>query len=161
MIDLDDAVDGVDRAYRERLQAFIDSEKSSTASVRWFTQLHPDYSRAQLRVVLPSRPLLRARIVLLAHRYFSPRKYSFSLLLGRERIVGLDIGPKRSHQNRLMRQSVGTTHWQYYPCTVVIPDSRDLLHRMWLDEFCRRCNIAWSGKYASPPHGHEQLRLWL
>ena len=90
-------------------------------------------------------------LILAAHLYRLPRKYSFTLLLGSERVFSLDVNPARMHNNRAARVRVECTHWTKWPCEEVEPDDRDLVHKQWFHEFCARGGIAFTGSYESPP----------
>lgn len=162
MIDIEQGATEVEREYRRALNEFLSAPKQCTTPLRWRGgKNHPDYALGQLRIIHPHSPRIRARIVLLSHVYYEPRKYSFSLLHGTTRIVSLDVEPRRNHTNLIRKNTISSTHWSYYPCDVVIPDTRSLSHRSWLDEFCIRCNITLLGSYSMPLHDKEQLKLGL
>lgn len=96
---------GTDR-FGEIVTAFLAASKTSARRMSWRSgSTHSDYSRAQIRVTCEAMPRIRARVVMLSHTYMYPRKYSFSLLLGRTRVASLDINPNRSHRNFL--QGIG------------------------------------------------------
>ena len=142
--------------------AFLAAHKTSVARMSWRGgATHPDNARAQIRVVCPSMPRNRARVVMASHTYLYPRKYTFALLLGRTRIASLDINPRRNHKNALQRLPVSSTHWSFYPCDTVAPDERSFVHSIWLDEFCKKCNIEFRAPYEKPPHSYEQRRLGI
>lgn len=162
MVDVDGAATEIEREYRRALADFLNSPKQCAAQMRWRgSKNRSDYFIAQLRVTHANSPRIRARIMLHSHVYFEPRKYSFSLLYGLQRIVSLNIYPRRGHTNLLQRRTIRSTHWSYYPLSDVIPDDRSLSHRNWLDKFCEKCNIIFSGSYSSPVHDEEQLRFLL
>lgn len=123
---------GLDR-FGEIVATFLAAPKSSARRMSWRSGItHSDYSRAQLKVTCEAMPRIRARVIMLAHTHLHPRKYSFTLLLGRTRIASLDTNPKRGHKNALQKLSIISTHWSFYPCDTVIPDDRTLVHAIWL-----------------------------
>lgn len=149
--------------FTDIVQSYLAAPKRCTARMSWREgSQHKDYTRAQLRVLCPTMPRVRGRIVLLSHKYYYPRKYSFTLLFNTVRIASLDIGPRRSHRNALGHNSVQCTHWSFYPCDTVVLDSRDLAHGLWLAEFLKACNIELRSRYERPVHDVEQpeLPLW-
>lgn len=149
--------------FADIVDAYLKAPKICAARMGWReNRQHKDYVRAQLRVLCPAMPRVRGRVVLLAHKYFFPRKYSFTLLFKSTRIVSLDIGPRRGHRNILNRVSVQSTHWAFFPCDVVLPDERERAHGLWLAEFFERCKIDFRSRYERPVHDVEQpeLPLW-
>jgi hypothetical protein len=164
VISLDDATDEVDRRFRLSMREFLETPKDCRRDLVW--RLHKsrrDYALTYLPVHHGLIWRRKARIMLMAHTFFEPRKYSFSLLFGNIRIVSLDIDPARPHKNRnlLRKPSVLSTHWSYYPCVTVTPDIRNMSHREWFDVFLKVCNIKCSAAYDRPPHDREQMSLNL
>jgi hypothetical protein len=148
-------------AFADIVQRFIAAEKEIPSRLKWRDgEKHPDYSVAVLRIACPEFARFKARIVLTSHIYFDPRKYTFALLLGRERVLALDVGPRRAHKN-LFNKSVSCTHWHYYPSDQAIPDDRVLSHYVWLDLFFKKCNVIYEKGYAQPMHDKEQMSLAL
>ena len=148
-------------ASAEIVQRFVAAEKEITSRLKWRDgATHPDYSVAVLRIACPEFGRIKARIVLTSHIYFMPRKYTFVLLLGRDRVVALDVGPRRAHKN-LFNRSVSCTHWHYYPANEAIPDDRVLSHYVWLDLFLKKCNVVFDKGYSQPVHDKEQMSLAL
>lgn len=129
--------------------------------IRWRGKGRRDYVEARLGVGVIGRPEVQGRLILLAHRYRVPPKYTFALIYRSECILRLDIEPGRSHINALTLEMVADTHWQSIPdLSNAVPDRRRLIHRAWLNEFLKRSEIRAIYSYRPPPHG-EQLLLPL
>ena len=140
------------------------AEKVIQEGIRWQHAPHTDTAKCALPVYVPLRPSFSSRLALTAHVSRIPLKYGFTLLLGSMRVCGLDVNPGRSHTNFRTgkRETIWETHWQSWPeIDHVEADDRELTHRQWLREFCRKNRIAFTGGYRAPPHyGGEQLRLF-
>lgn len=78
---------------------FMASDKLANARIRWLLALNTDTAKAQFIVTVPSRPAFSVKVHMAAHVHREPLKYSFSLLLGSHRVLGLDVNPGRSHVN--------------------------------------------------------------
>lgn len=140
--------------------AILSADKRIIGSVSWKSVNRADYSTASLRVVCPSHPKAVLRLVLTVQRRHLPQKAVFALLLGGERIISLDVEPRRWHKNRRTLGSVGVTHWHTWPCDQAEPDNRKMAHRAWFVEFLRRSNMSFTGRYRKPPYEPEQLRFF-
>lgn len=127
-------------------------------SIDWSYKKHDDYATCALAVFAPQKPAFRLRLVLTAHIRRLPRKCAFALILG-ERIFALDVNPGMIHSNRNGSGKVACTHWTTWPCQIVEPDSRDLIHVQWWVKFLERANISFFGKYERPPYVPEQMDL--
>jgi hypothetical protein len=142
---------------------FIVADKAAGGRIQWVLEPNTDTAKAQILVVVPSRPTFAAKMHLTAHAHREPRKYGFSLILANSyRVLGLDVNPGRSHINftDLGNAAVRCTHWQPWPNDIADPDDRDQLHQQWFREFCKRAKISFTGTYRAPPHlGGQQLRL--
>ncbi len=140
------------------------AEKAVQEGIRWHVLPHQDTAKCSAVVVVPSRPSFDSRLCMAAHVHRIPYKYSFSILLGSERVAGLDINPGRSHLNMRngKRESVQETHWQTWPeMDHAEIDVRDMDHRAWMRQFFKEHKISFQGAYKGPPHyGGEQLRLF-
>jgi hypothetical protein len=109
-------------------------------------------------VGVPGSRTLVGILYMTAHVVRLPPKYGFSLTLRGKRIVGLDVGPARTHRNLLSPSPVGTTHWQRWPNMEAIPDNREQNFIAWFQDFLRLCNITVTFEIPTPPRG-IQLRL--
>lgn len=141
---------------------FIAADKAANGSIRWVLEPHTDTAKANVLVVVPTMPILAAKLHLTANVRREPFKYGFALILAGRRILGLDVNPALAHINftDLGKASVDCTHWQPWPDHSAEPDERELSHQQWFREFCRRAKIRFTGSYRSPPHfGGQQLRL--
>lgn len=148
-------------AFAALVSQFLPAPKLCKASVRWRPKGNrDDYFHSVLRIEHGLGRHFKARVILLSHTYFEPRKYSFALLLNNRRVYSLDTEPRSSHRN-LLTGSVKCTHWSIYPCDTAIPDNRQQTHIMWLDEFFKKCNITHSGYYTPPVHDKVQWELGL
>jgi len=97
---------------------------------------------------------------LAAHTYREPKKYSFSVIYQRRRVLGLDVEPGISHFNASTLTSVLATHWQEWPDMEAIEDARKIVYSQWLDAFLRRAKIQRPLRRPMPPFG-VQLGLTL
>jgi hypothetical protein len=142
---------------------FIAAEKVAAGHIQWVLEPNTDTAKAQVIVVVPTKPTFAAKMHLAAHVHREPLKYGFSLILANSyRVLGLDVNPGRSHVNftDLGKASVRTTHWQRWPNDIAETDDRAMSHQQWLREFCKRSRIKFTGSYRSPPYlGGQQLRL--
>jgi hypothetical protein len=137
---------------------FLAAEKVAHARPRWRTKGHREYAAAQMVVGVPGAPRPVGILFMTAHTWRLPPKYSFSLTLRGKRIVGLDVGPARSHRNLLSADSIGSTHWQRWPNMEAEPDDREQNFIAWFLDFLRLCNITITFDMPAPPRGF-QLRL--
>lgn len=144
--------------FEELVAEFLARKKAAVRAPRWRIQHHPDYAALSIPVMADDAPHLRGRVVVTAHRLMMPPKYCFSLLFRRERVLALDVNPRRSHRNLLVRASVSVTHWQRWPDMEAEPDDRDLPFRVWLHTFLVSANVICNFRVSSPPRG-EQLEL--
>lgn len=137
---------------------FLAAEKTAHVRPRWRRKGHPEYASAQMVVGVPGSRRLVGFLYMTAHAVRLPPKYGFSLTLRGKRIVGLDVGPARTHRNLLSPGHVGTAHWQRWPKMDAEPDSRDQNFTSWFLDFLRVCNIRVTFDVPPPPRG-VQLRL--
>ena len=145
----------------DRIEQFLTAEKQISQRVRWTTKGRADHAEARAAVILrKGRILVRGKLVIVAHRTLEPPKYGFSLLFEGERILALDVNPRRSHRNILTGKSVVQTHWQSYPFMEAEPDVREWRFQEWLGAFLHRAKIVSAHAIPSPPKG-EQLELEL
>jgi hypothetical protein len=139
---------------------FLEAGKYVRGKVRWVQKPHSDYRQAALQVVTPSAPEFNARLVMTAHIHRIPQKSSFTLLLGSQKALRLDVEPGSTHFDPVSLVSVSGTHWQPWPGDRAIPDTRKFNHFGWLSKFLKKANIKWEARYVSPPHvSGEQLRF--
>lgn len=139
------------------------AEKVIEGKIQWKHGLYTETAKAVLIVIVPERPSFSARLYLTAHVSRLPEKYGFSMLLGSERVAGLDVNPGRGHANFKLgkRETVWDTHWQMWPDKEAVVDNRTLLHSQWFRAFCQRCRIISRIEYKPPPHfGGEQPSLF-
>jgi hypothetical protein len=139
---------------------FLAAEKVAAVRPRWATARHADYAEAKMRIGVSISRVLAGRVILAAHRTNWPPKYCFSLLFRGERILGLDVGPRRFHKNLLAPASIGGTHWQRWPGMEAEPDVRDLPFAQWLRIFLKEAKVSTTFGLLSPPRG-VQMRLPL
>jgi hypothetical protein len=139
---------------------FLAAEKLAIVRPRWAIAQHPDYAEFKMRVGVANSRILAGRVILAAHRTNWPPKYCFSLLFRGQRILGLDVGPRRFHKNLFAPTSVSGTHWQFWPRMEAKPDVRDLSFAEWLRIFLREAKVSTSFVVLSPPRG-VQMRLPL
>jgi hypothetical protein len=142
-------------AFDLRVEEFLKSEKVAQRRLRW-TGRRLDVVKAGTLIAVVGRPALQGRLELSAHRFRIPNKYSFSIIFRNERVFALDVEPGLSHTNFISLEKIIGTHWQCWPFQEATPDSRNLLHRAWLDEFLKRANIRYPFRYRSPPFGTDQ-----
>lgn len=146
-------------SYAERIAEFLAAEKVALNPIRWRTRNHPDYTEALIRLRTEGITKPRGYALLASHIYLEPRKYKFALFFGTERVLALDVEPRRSHRLTLSRHSISCTHWHEYGHEEEL-ESRFLPHREWLEEFWKRARIAYGRPYVSPIHDRVQLKLW-
>jgi hypothetical protein len=138
------------------------AEKVAASRIRWTLELNRDTAKAKVPLIVPSRPSFSASLNLGANVHKTPPKYEFSILLGGDRVAGLDINPSGSHYNFVdgTRESVRITHWHTWPETNVETDKRTLTFTRWLRAFCERYKVQLNGFDAPPHYGGEQGRLF-
>ena len=142
------------------IEVFLAAKKAASESIRWSPKDHPDYHECSIPMITEDFPHFNARLVLSAHTSRLPRKYGFTLLLGGEKALRLDVNPGSSHFDPVTLTAVSDTHWQPWPGTRAIKDSRDLNHLGWFNKFLTKARIEYSGVYVAPPFtGGQQLRL--
>ena len=146
------------RTFDDAVKEFLSVEKVVERQFRWYTKRHSSYSEAQSRLIVMGRGDLYGRFILTSHKTRNPQKYGFSVIFRTHRIFSLDVEPGHYHYNVTNLESIYGTHWQRWPNTEVIPDSRELTHRQWLDEFIKEAHIQHEFPYRPPPFG-EQLGL--
>jgi hypothetical protein len=111
--------------FGELVAEFLAAEKRVVRQPRWRTGRHPDYAELSLAVEVKGKSHLKGRVVVAAHRKMRPPKDCFSLLFRRERLLALDVNPRRFHRNLLTGESVSVMHWQRWPAMEAEPDDRD------------------------------------
>ena len=96
------------------------------------------------------------------HATREPRKFSFMLFLNGERFFALDVNPGGTHRNILTGESISGTHWHKAPTMDATPDTRDLNHIGWSNEFCKVTNLTLVQGYSAPNFKEEdkQQDLW-
>lgn len=121
-----------------------------------------DTAKAVVPLVVPTRPSFSASFHLGANVHRIPEKYEFSILLGGQRVAGLDVNPNGIHINFATgkRDGVRITHWHCWPSVDVEPDPRDQRFKPWLNAFCRRFKVTLNGSDTPPHYGGEQMRLF-
>lgn len=148
--------------FSARVAAFLSAEKAALRRYRWRSKTNGEYGEAKAVVDLiridTRRPV--GRLIMTAHRYRQPRKYSFVLMYCNERILGLDVDPARTHTNLGDLRVVHGSHWHTWPCTEAEPEARIMGHRQWFDAFLKRAHIRYPYPYDPPKHG-LQLKLPL
>jgi hypothetical protein len=135
----------------ELIAEFLATEKSVVRRPRWRTGRHPDYGSLSLLVEVNGKRHLRGRVIVAAHRKMLPPKYCLSLLFRRERLLGLDVNPRRFHRNLLAGGSVSVTHWQRWPAMEAEPDDRERPFAVWLHEFLVCARVMCNYRIAPPP----------
>ena len=141
---------------------FLAAEKVAATRLKFPLVLDTNSAKAQTTVIVPSRPTITAAFVIVAHVETLPEKYAFSLLLGGERVAGLDVNPTAGHVNygSGRKVNVAVTHWHKWPSRDVEPDLRNRRFRSWLDNFCKVNLIDLSPGCDTPPHyGGMQPRM--
>ncbi len=133
---------------------FLAAEKVATKRFRW-TGKRVDWATAGSPLVVDGRPDLSGRLVIGAHLYRRPSKYSFVLLFRRERVFGLDVDPGLSHTNTKTLQVVFGTHWQQWPSMDAVADSRSMIYQRWLEDFLNRSRISLRLPPVAPPVGAQ------
>ena len=142
------------RRFDALVAEFLAAEKVATRRFRW-TGRRVDWATAGSLVVVEGRPDLSGRLVIGAHLYRRPPKYSFSLLFRHERVFGLDVDPGISHTNTRTLEVVFGTHWQQWPYMDAVADSRTLIYQRWLEEFLIRSRISLRIPPVAPPVGAQ------
>jgi hypothetical protein len=147
-------------SYEQRIADFLAADKVAMNRIRWRSRSHPDYSVAYiaLRWAGPRRP--RVRVVLTSHIYFVPGKHTFTMFFGTERVLALDVDPRRSHKSIFTKKSFNCTHWHAFGRDEEL-DDRSLTHKEWLDEFWARARISYELPYEAPIRDKLQLKLRL
>jgi hypothetical protein len=149
----------VKSAYEQRIAEFLIAPKVALNRIRWRSRNHPDYMAALIRLKTDGFPKPPGFVVLASHIYFEPPKYSFTLFFGSERVLALDVAPRRLHRLTLRKISINCTHWHIFGSEEEL-ESRSLRHREWLDEFWKRARITYVLPYIAPFHDKVQLKLW-
>ena len=140
--------------------AYLAETKSYDGSYKWNSKGNKDYTEVILPLVCHTMPEINGELILTAHRTRIPQKFSFTLLVGSDRIAALDVNPGGFHINRKSMELIRETHWQWYPSTgEAVVDNRERLHSEWMAEFCSRAKIELKRPYQPPPHDHVQLEL--
>lgn len=148
-----------DEAEAALISAYLKADKYISGRLKWKDKRREDYSEAKFLVVCPAFPEIDGRLILTAHKTRIPYKFGFSLMAGTTRILALDVNPGMSHYNRKTLTSVFGTHWQVFPDMSAELDERELAHKEWLLEFCKRIHLESRIRYVSPPHLPVQLEL--
>ena len=139
------------RLPKEQVIALIlEDEKTIGRAIRWSKGGRKDYTRCSLPIHCKTWPSLRLYLALTALTHGYPRKSNFTLLLNGERILSLDVEPKRGHTNP-MGTRVHGTHWHCWPCDTAERDDRVLPHQQWFADFLKRARIEFTGRYRVPP----------
>ena len=146
--------------FDDAARQFMTALKIVDRKIRWFKKGHPDYVEGRVAIRVPGRNFLRGEIRIVSHKLRDPKKYSFSVIFRGERLLGLDVEPGRTHYNITDLELVSGTHWQEWPNTDAVPDSRSLGYCRWLDEFLEQATISYPFPCKPPPFG-EQLGLEL
>ena len=136
----------------------LETPKIIQDSMRWSDKGHPDHVHCNMPVFAPEKPQFRLRLTMTAHVRRLPRKCSFLLIMG-ERIFALDVNPGMIHNNKQAGEKVDATHWTTWPCEVVEPDNRDMVHQQWFGRFLERANINFYGMYERPPYLPDQMDM--
>lgn len=150
-----------DAEFQRVVDDILGRQKVIHESMDWADKAHGDYVTCNMPVVVPEKPQFHLRLTLTAHLLRKPRKCSFILLLGGERIFALDVNPAAIHNNRDASGIVDCSHWTRWPCKKAEPDNRDLLHQQWWNEFLSRSNTDFYGRYDRPPYTAEQRDMFL
>jgi hypothetical protein len=146
--------------FQARLEGFLAAEKVASRRYRWRVKSNKEFIEA--KCVIDVAGLDRSpvgRLIMTAHRFRRPRKYSFCLMYLGTPILRLDTDPARGHTNVLEPLVVRGTHWHTWPCTEAEPDARVMEHKQWFEAFIARARIRYPFPYAPPPLG-LQLDLW-
>ena len=137
--------------FDERVEEFLLNDKQPLDDVRWQSKPRGDYAEARVRLAVVDRPQLSGQLILTAHKYRIPHKFSFAMLFYRERVFALDVEPGMRHLNRDTLQSVYGMHWQRWPSMNAIADTRSLTHYEWFRIFFDKARIVNVNIYAPPP----------
>jgi hypothetical protein len=152
----------LDADFASKVAAFIDLPKSAVRGYRWRGKSHGEYIETRFGVsgMIAGKRRIIGEVILTAHRYRRPAKYSFVLRHRNEAVLRLDVDSGRTHTNPVTLQVVRATHWHVWPCIDAELDDRSLGHQEWFREFLGRAKIDFPFKYLPPPYG-MQLRLAL
>lgn len=135
-------------------------DKQCSGRIRWDGPDKSDYSSWKSPVFYPRRPEVNLQLILIAHKRKLPRKCGFSLLLGGDKLITLDVNPGRWHKNKKLGGSVWQTHWHLWPdIEEAEADGREMPHQHWLQNFLERAHISFSGRYKAPPYEPDQMKL--
>ena len=132
--------------------------KVAARPLQWRARGIDDHIRCHVPIYTKDEPRTRATLFVQAHRVRNPLKASISIILSKERILGLDIEPQRSHRNLLTKKCVSETHWQCWPLMEAEADPRTLEYKDWLLEFLNRAKVEYPFPIIAPYRG-IQLRL--
>ena len=100
--------------FDDDVQRFLASSKTVTRAWRWRCQ-RADFTKAGAPLLVSTENSPTGWLQLAAHTYREPKKYSFSVIFRRTRVLGLDVEPGLSHFNASTLESVRNTHWQEWP----------------------------------------------
>ena len=146
--------------FDEAAAEFLALEKIAEQRLQWRAKGNQDWSQAGSRLIVEGRVDLYGRLILVAHKYRTPEKYSYSLMFRTHRVLALDVEPGHHHLNRSTLEHVRGTHWQTWPDMEAELDSRDFTWVQWLDAFLKRAHIRLAHPYRGPPFGvQRQLGL--
>lgn len=137
------------------------AEKVASSRIRWAHAPYTDTAKAQVPIMVPTRPSFSASLNFGAHVHILPEKYEFSIILSGIRVAALDVNPTTGHYNFFSgkKENVKVTHWHTWPENNVEQDDRTLRFRQWVTVFCKRHRVVLNG-FDTPPHlGGEQMRL--
>ncbi len=138
---------------------FLNAPKVATKRIRWLSAGHPDYAEA--RIGVETKDGRHGFVVLTAHKHREPRKYGFSLIHERERVLGLDVNPGTRYFDSSSLKTIEGTHWNYLGKPHAVQDKSSKSHRSWLDEFFRKAHIDYRHGYVPPPFEGNQPELGL
>ena|ERR1700722_3916027 len=142
------------RSFDALVAEFLAADKVATRRFRWAGR-RADWVTGGSPIMVADRPDLTGRLLIGAHLYRHPPKYSFSLLFRRERVFGLDVDPGLSHTNRRTLEVVFGTHWQQWPSMDAVADPRPLIYQRWLEEFLERSRVRLRIPPVPPPIGAQ------
>ncbi len=147
-------------SFADHVKDFLAAQKFAARRYRWRPKSNQEWLQAKIQLLVPSGKLsTHSRLILTAHRYRKPRKYSFVLHYCGECVLRLDVDPHRTHTNPVTLEIVRCTHWQAWPCTTAEPDDRSLGYLDWFREFLKRANIEYKWRLVPPPEHVVQLEL--
>lgn len=145
--------------FDDDVRQFLASPKKIVRAWRWRSQ-RSDFTKAGAGLVLVGDAKPTGWLQLAAHTYREPKKFSFSVIFHRRRVLGLDVEPGSYHFNASTLTSVLATHWQEWPNMEAIEDHRNLIYSQWLDAFLGRAKIERPLRRPMPSFG-VQLGLKL